>query len=87
MLIILTYDVKQCRVNKVRKICQKYLCRVQNSVFEGELTEAGVRRLKNELSFAVNADEDSVAIYKIPYFNNVAKEEIGIKLSKDLLIL
>lgn len=34
MYIILTYDVGSKRVEKVLKICRKYLVHVQKSVFE-----------------------------------------------------
>ncbi|MEM3489884.1 MAG: CRISPR-associated endonuclease Cas2, partial [Nitrososphaerota archaeon] len=40
MYVILAYDIGEERVNKVLKICRKYLTWVQNSVFEGDLTEA-----------------------------------------------
>jgi len=50
MYLILVYDVGVERVNKVLKICRKYLTWIQNSVFEGEITEANFIRLKHELS-------------------------------------
>lgn len=49
MFVILVYDVKTKRNNKILKICRKYLRHVQKSVFEGNLTEAKLKRLKNEL--------------------------------------
>lgn len=49
MYVILVYDIsledKGARVlNRVFKICKKYLSHVQKSVFEGEITPA---KLKN----------------------------------------
>ncbi len=38
----LTYDIEEKRVNKVRKILKKYLSWIQNSIFEGELSEGKV---------------------------------------------
>jgi CRISPR-associated endonuclease Cas2 len=43
MFLILVYDVNEKRVNKVLKTCRKYLHWVQNSVLEGEISEAKKR--------------------------------------------
>lgn len=50
MFVIVTYDVNAKKNNKVLKICRKYLLHVQKSVFEGMITEAKLKRLKNELA-------------------------------------
>ena len=50
MFIILTYDVNKNRVNKVHKICLKYLIHIQKSVFEGMITQAKLDKLKKELA-------------------------------------
>ena len=47
MFVIVTYDVNVKRNNKVLKICRKYLVHVQKSVFEGNITEAKLRKLKS----------------------------------------
>ncbi|SUY64384.1 CRISPR-associated endoribonuclease Cas2 [Clostridium sporogenes] len=39
MFVILTYDIEEKRINRVRKTLKKYLVWTQNSVFEGEITE------------------------------------------------
>ena len=49
MFVILVYDVEQKRVAKVLKKCREYLFWVQNSVFEGELTEMKLRQLRENL--------------------------------------
>ena len=49
MNVILVYDVNHKRVNKIMKICRKYLIRVQNSVFEGSITESKLNKLKEEI--------------------------------------
>ncbi|MEM4367870.1 MAG: CRISPR-associated endonuclease Cas2 [Candidatus Anstonellales archaeon] len=63
MKVILVYDINEKRVGKVLKICRKYLYWVQNSVFEGEISEAKLERLKTELRRTINLEEDSVIIY------------------------
>lgn len=84
MFIILTYDVKQKRQSKIRKTCKKYLLHAQKSVFEGYLTEAQIIMLENELAPVVDPDEDSLCLYKIPYYRNVVKDELGCSLSNDI---
>ncbi|WP_235231200.1 MULTISPECIES: CRISPR-associated endonuclease Cas2 [unclassified Thermotoga] len=54
------------RLNRVRKIARRYLDHVQKSVFEGELTEGEIEKLKFELQCIIDNDEDFVIIYKMP---------------------
>ena len=77
MYIVLVYDVNIKRVNKVKKICLRYLSHIQNSVFEGYITVSKINRLKNDLKQIINAKEDSICIYKIPYIKFIKKEKIG----------
>ena len=45
MYVIIVYDVGEKRVGKMLKLCRQYLCWIQNSVLEGELSEAKLREL------------------------------------------
>lgn len=63
MYLIMVYDVNEKRVNKVLKIGRKYLDWIQNSVLEGEITEAKFEKLKLELKKVIKDDEDSVVFY------------------------
>ncbi len=63
MFVVLVYDASVERVQKFLRICRKYLIHVQRSVFEGELTEAQLRALKNDLMVVLNPQTDSVVIY------------------------
>ena len=45
MYVILIYDVAEKRAGKMLKLCRQYLCWIQNSVFEGELSEVKLREL------------------------------------------
>ncbi len=78
MFVILVYDVKEERVAKALKICRKYLTWVQNSVFEGEITEAQLRILKDELRKILDENYDSVLIYKFRTKQYYERESIGI---------
>lgn len=69
MYIILVYDIKTDTkgkkiLPKVHKICKKYLVHIQNSVFEGEITDANLLMLEKEVSSIIREDEDSVIVFK-----------------------
>lgn len=78
MFVIVTYDVNAKRNNKVLKVCRKYLLHVQKSVFEGMITEARLKRLKNELAQVIKEDEDSIMIYRFETLKYSSKEVIGV---------
>lgn len=79
MFIILVYDVCEKRVGKVLKTCRKYLHWVQNSVLEGEITEANFKKLKLELKRIINEKEDSVIFYILRTTKYSERESMGIK--------
>ncbi|CUT04207.1 CRISPR-associated endonuclease Cas2 [Candidatus Chrysopegis kryptomonas] len=78
MYYIVVYDIKEERVNKVLKLMRKYLNWVQNSVFEGELTEGQFERLKIEIRKIINSNEDSILIYSMEQ-KWVNREVIGVE--------
>ena len=63
MHVILVYDVAEERVNRVRTYLKCYLPRVQNSVFEGELTESKLETVKAGLAKRIDAETDSVLLW------------------------
>ncbi len=77
MFIIMSYDIGTKRVKKAMKICRKYLSHVQKSVFEGEITETNLNRLKDELRRVVNTEDDSVCIYKTDSIKSILKQQLG----------
>lgn len=81
MFVILVYDVNQKRVAKVLKIARKYLNWVQNSVLEGEITEANLKKLKKELAMVMNMEEDSAIIYQFRTTRYSTREIIGVERS------
>ncbi|GAB6072085.1 CRISPR-associated endonuclease Cas2 [Venenivibrio stagnispumantis] len=78
MFVILVYDANEKRVQKFHKICKKYLTWVQNSVFEGEISEANLRILIDELEEIMDIKEDSILIYKFRTKKYYDRETIGI---------
>ena len=73
------YDIGEDRVNKVFKICKKYLSHYQNSVFRGEISDSNLLKLKKELKNIINSDTDNVLILYFLTKNTVVSEEIGVK--------
>ncbi len=80
MWIILTYDINEKRVNKVKNICSKYLIRIQNSVFLGEIGWANFRILKEELKSIIVESEDSVEFFIFRDKKIIKRNHLGITL-------
>jgi CRISPR-associated protein Cas2 len=66
-------------VAKVCKFVRQYLHWVQNSVFEGELTDGKFQELKLGLKKLTKADEDSVLFYKLRASYDIEKEVMGLE--------
>lgn len=75
--MVVVYDVEQARVNKICQYLRRFLHWVQNSAFEGELTEAQLARLKVGLKKIIVPESDSVYIYRLPSKKYVRKEIVG----------
>jgi CRISPR-associated protein Cas2 len=63
MYVILVYDVDEKRVGKVCKYMKRFLPRVQNSVFEGDLSEAKLERMKAGLMKIIQPPKDAVLLW------------------------
>lgn len=79
MYVILVYDVDERRVQKVCKFLRRYLNWVQNSVFEGELTEARLEAIRNGLLKRIDPGQDSVFIYTTRSQRVVRKQVLGVE--------
>lgn len=87
MYVIMVYDVTEDKVYKVLKTARKYLNWIQNSVLEGEITEAKLFQLKKEISDIIEKDKDSVIFYVLPTKKNMVKDVMGIlKKEQDFFI-
>lgn len=64
MYVILVYDIGQKRVGKMLKLCRRYLNWIQNSVFEGEISEVKLKMLLAEANKIMNKQDDSLIIFK-----------------------
>lgn len=77
MYIILVYDVKQQRVGKMLKLCRRYLHWIQNSVFEGEISEVKLTELLVKARTIMDEDEDSVILFKSRTQQWLEKQVVG----------
>ena len=78
MYIILVYDMGEKRVGKMLKLCRRYLNWIQNSVFEGELSEVQLDKLVQEATSIMDTQYDSLIIFKSRNQRWLEKEIIGI---------
>ncbi len=72
------YDISVERLDEVRRFLKGYLTWIQNSVFEGPLTEAQFREMKIELKKKIDSENDSIIIYKMRSEKIFDKETIGV---------
>lgn len=77
MYVILVYDIEEKRVAKMLKLCRRYLNWIQNSVFEGELTEVKLKELLAEAKAKMDKEKDSIIIFKSREQKWLEKEVIG----------
>ncbi|TAG50685.1 MAG: CRISPR-associated endonuclease Cas2 [Cytophagales bacterium] len=77
MYVILVYDCGERRVVKMLKLCRVYLNWIQNSVFEGEITEVKLKELVSKAKEFMNEDEDSLIIFRSGNEKWLHKEVIG----------
>ena len=77
MYVIIVYDVGEKRVGKMWKLCRQYLCWVQNSVFEGELSEVKLKELKLRMESLIEPSEDSIILFTNKIGYNMDKQILG----------
>ncbi|HOI27219.1 MAG TPA: CRISPR-associated endonuclease Cas2 [Paludibacteraceae bacterium] len=77
MYVILVYDCGEKRVGKMLKLCRRYLNWIQNSVFEGELSEVKLKELKYAAEKIIEKEEDSMIIFTSHRGEWLQKEILG----------
>lgn len=77
MYLILVYDVKQQRVGRMLKLCRRYLHWIQNSVFEGEISEVKLAELLAKARAILHEEEDSVILFKSRTQQWLDKQVVG----------
>ncbi|MDD2634921.1 MAG: CRISPR-associated endonuclease Cas2 [Bacteroidales bacterium] len=82
MYVILVYDCGEKRVGKMLKLCRRYLNWIQNSVFEGEISEVKLKELILQAKLIMDEDNDSVIIFKSRQKRWLEKQVVGKERSK-----
>ena len=77
MYVILVYDIGERRVNKMLKLCRQYLNWIQNSVFEGEITEVKLKELLIRAKEIMKLEHDSIILFKSRNEKWLEKEILG----------
>lgn len=65
MQVVIVYDVEVERIDAVRIILKQYLTWIQNSVFEGQITEGRLEELRLKIAGIIENDKDSVIVYSV----------------------
>lgn len=84
MYIILVYDIAkegkgQKRWNRVFKLCKQNLVHIQNSVFEGDISDADLFCLERSLSKEIDDSCDSIIIFKSRNARWLDKDILGLE--------
>jgi CRISPR-associated protein Cas2 len=92
MYIILVYDIVMDEkgkkiLPKVYKLCKKYLSHIQNSVFEGELSQSQGLQLELEIKKYIRKDKDSLIVFHTRNEKWLTKEFWGKEDDKTSMFL
>lgn len=78
MYIILVYEIDQSRVVKANRLLKAYVMWIQNSVFEGEISDSTFERMMKKLEKLIR-DRDSVTVYKFRAKSYFEKQTVGVE--------
>ncbi|MEJ5052726.1 CRISPR-associated endonuclease Cas2 [Sphingobacterium sp. MYb382] len=77
MYVILVYDITDKKVAKMLKLCRRYLNWIQNSVFEGEISEVKLQELLAAAKLFMDKENDSIIIFKSRQEKWLEKQVVG----------
>ncbi len=80
--VVAVYDVEADRTRLFLNFLRRYLMHVQNSVFEGELTEGDLEEIKRELESMLESGE-SVIVYRMSSEKYVSRTVYGEDPAED----
>ncbi len=79
MYVIIVYDAAPKRGVKLLKFLRQHLIWIQNSVFEGDVTEAQFELIKKGIKDKINKEKDSVIIYQFDSENYTNRQVLGVE--------
>ncbi|WP_399094199.1 CRISPR-associated endonuclease Cas2 [Streptomyces sp. BBFR2] len=77
MYVVVVYDTAAERNPRILRTCRRYLHHVQRSVFEGNLTNAQLRRFQAEVEGVLDLSYDNVLVYSFPPGATPVRHEWG----------
>ena len=77
MYVIAVYDMASERTTKMLKLLRRYLHWIQNSVFEGEISESQMRELEFEALKIMDPEYDSLIVFKSRHVHYMERQIIG----------
>lgn len=80
--VVIVYDVQADRTRLFLKLLRQYLNHVQNSVFEGELTEGDLEQVKQRLESMLK-DGESTIVYRMSSEKYVSRTVYGEDPAED----
>lgn len=84
MYLILVYDIagrelkERDNSRRIRKTIEKYLPRVQYSVYEGEIKASDLKKLKAEVGKHADKEVDSIIFYEFTKPSHSKRTVVGI---------
>lgn len=79
MYLILVYDAAPKKGSRLLKYLRRHLLWVQNSVFEGEVTESEFEAIKKEIKEIINLQKDSIIYYLLGSKDYFSRGIIGVE--------
>ena len=85
MYVIAMYDINTMtkagrkRLRQIFKLMKRYLIRIQNSVFEGEITKAKFEEMKSKVNEIIDNTIDSVIFFKSRDIKWMDKDICGLE--------
>lgn len=74
--VVVVYDMQADRTRLALKFLRRYLTHVQNSVFEGEITEGDLETVTNRLDDMLEPDESAI-VYEMSSESYVDRTVVG----------
>lgn len=80
--VIVVYDMRAERTHLLLKFLRRYLTHVQNSVFEGEVTEGDLETIETRIDSILEPDESTI-IYEVSSEKLLQREVFGDDPTED----
>ncbi len=77
IFVIIVYDIGIKRVNKMKALLRQYLKWIQNSVFEGDLTESEFREVTTIIENIIEKSHDHLVVYILNDVKYLNRREFG----------